>query len=183
MVEISERYGRIADGFGARLAGVSSGDWTVPTPCSEWDVRALVVHVIATHGRVFSTVSGLPPPEVDSHGDLMTQWSAARSTVGAALSDPEQAATMVGGMFGDQPFETLVSRLLCADTLFHTWDLARATRQDDRLDPEGVAKALEFLQPIDEAIRRPGGFAAKITPPSGSDLQTQLLCFGGRSAR
>ena len=71
---------------------------------------------------------------------------------------------MTGGMFGEQTFESLVCRLLCADTLLHTWDLARATGQDDRLDPAAVAAALEFLGPLDEAIRRPGGFAAKIEP-------------------
>ncbi len=64
----------------------------------------------------------------------------------------------------------------------HTWDLARATGQDERLDPEGVSTALTFLVPIDEAIRRPGGFAAKIDPPAGADEQTRLLNFCGRSA-
>ena len=33
------------------------------------------------------------------------------------------------GMFGEQTFESLVGRLVCSDTLIHTWDLARATGQ------------------------------------------------------
>jgi hypothetical protein len=84
-------------------------------------------------------------------------------------------------MFGEQTFESVVSRLLCSDTLFHTWDLARATGQDDNLDADAVAKSLEFLTPMDEAIRRPGGFAAKIDPDPDADTQTRWLNFDGRA--
>ena len=86
----------------------------------------------------------------------------------------------MSGVFGEQPFESLVGRLLCTDTLIHTWDLARATGQDDRLDERAVEKALEFLTPIDEAIRRPGGFAPKLSPPPGADVQARLIAFAGR---
>ena len=183
MTEVSARYARIADGFGARLDGVAPGQWAATTPCSEWDVRALVAHVIATHGRVVATVTGSAPAGVDAEGDLVAQWSAARGAVSVALEDPVLAVTTVGGAFGEQPFESLVGRLLCGDTLFHTWDLARATGQDEGLDPDAVARAMEFLEPLGEAIRRPGGFAPKITPPPDADPQTRLLCFGGRPAR
>lgn len=180
MSEVSERYERVADGFGARLSGVGAEHWAVPTPCSEWDVRTLVTHVIATHGRVLASLTGSAPVEVDAEAELIAQWSPARCAVAAALADPAQSQSIVGGMFGEQSFESLVSRLLCADTLFHTWDLARATGQDEHLDPDAAAKALELLTPLDETIRRPGGFATKIPPPPGADVQTHLLCFGGR---
>ena len=78
------------------------------------------------------------------------------------------------------PFESLVGRLLCADTLIHTWDLARTTGLDESLDPEAIAKASEFLTPIDDAIRRPGGFEPKIDPSPDADAQTKLLNFAGR---
>jgi uncharacterized protein (TIGR03086 family) len=84
-------------------------------------------------------------------------------------------------MFGEQTFESLVGRLLCTDTLVHSWDLARATGQDEQLDPAAVAASAELLTPIDEAIRRPGGFAPKIDPPGDADEQTQFLCFCGRA--
>ena len=84
-------------------------------------------------------------------------------------------------MFGEQPFESLVGRLLCADTLIHTWDLARATGQDDRLDEEAAERALDFLTPIDDAIRGPGGFAPKLKAPPGADARARLLAFTGRA--
>lgn len=136
---------------------------------------------MATHWRVVGAGDPSQAHEVDQDADLVPQWEHATSAVLGALGDPAKAAVTVGGMFGEQSFELLVSRLLCSDTLYHTWDLARATGQDERLDEDAVAKAIEFLAPLDDAIRRPGGFAPKIEPPKGADLQTQLLCFGGRS--
>jgi len=179
--EVSERYRRIADGFTARVEGVPSEHWSARTPCSEWNVRDLVAHVVGTHWRVGAALDQRDPVEVDPNGDLLRQWRDARAAIVAALDDEGRASTVVSGMFGDQPFVSLVGRLLCADTLVHTWDLAGATGQDERLDPDGVARAIEFLTPIDEPMRGPRGFAPKITPPAGADEQTKLLNFCGRA--
>ena len=182
MTEIAERYGRIADGFSRRLADVGAQQWSASTPCTEWTVRDLVGHVVRTTHAVYGNLDGTPAPEVDVEADLAGQWQRAHVAVAGALADPARAGTMVGGMFGEQPFESLVSRLLCADTLVHTWDLARATGQDEVLDTEGTLRALEFLTPIDDAIRRPGGFGPKIIPDADADDQTRFLNFCGRPA-
>jgi uncharacterized protein (TIGR03086 family) len=179
--ETQKRYARISSGFESRLGGIRPEQWAAPTPCTEWSVRDLVVHVVATHRRVVCSIDGSEPAEVDAAGDLLGQWREATTEVSAALAEPERAATIVGGMFGEQPFESLVGRLLCSDTLVHTWDLARATGQDETLDPEAVIRSSEFLAPIDEAIRRPGGFAAKITSEPGADEQARFLNFCGRA--
>jgi uncharacterized protein (TIGR03086 family) len=181
MSEVSERYERISDGFTAQLDTVRDDQWTSPTPCTDWTVRDLVAHVVRTHRQVVSSCEGTEPQEVDPGSDLAEQWAGARDAVLSAVSDDEKAQKMVSGMFGEQRFESLVGRLVCADTLIHTWDLSRATGQSDRLDEGAVAKCLEFLTPIDEAIRRPGGFAAKIAPPEGADEQTKLISFSGRA--
>ncbi len=114
--------------------------------------------------------------------DLPAQWSTVSELLLETLRDEARASQTVSGMFGEQPFESLVSRLLCTDTLVHTWDLARATGQAEGLDEVAVAKAMEFLAPLDEAIRRPGGFAPKIEPAQDADAQTRLLNFCGRAA-
>ena len=71
-------------------------------------------------------------------GTLAISSAKCAAEIEAALTDPGRAEKVVSGMFGEQPFESLVSRLLCADTLIHTWDLARATGQPEALDPGGV---------------------------------------------
>ena len=180
MTEIAERYGRIADGFSRRLAGVGAHQWSAATPCSDWTVRDLVGHVVRTTNAVYGNLDDVPAPDVDDDAEVADQWQRAHAAVGDALADRARAERVVGGMFGEQPFESLVSRLLCADTLVHTWDLARATGQDEVLDAEGARRALEFLTPIDDAIRRPGGFGPKIIPASDADDQTRFLNFCGR---
>jgi uncharacterized protein (TIGR03086 family) len=181
MGEALDRYRNVADGFRRRLDGVAAGDWGSQTPCTDWTVADLVAHVVGVHRRVVATVTGHEPVDVDPAGDLPAQWRQACGAVLDALGDETLAESTVSGMFGEQTFESLVSRLLCADTLVHTWDLARATGQDESLDPDAVDKALLFLTPIDDALRRPGGFSAKIDPRPGADGQTRLLNFCGRA--
>jgi uncharacterized protein (TIGR03086 family) len=180
--EVSKRYSTVAAGFSDRVEGTPSDRWSAPSPCTEWTARDVLVHVINTHRRVLSTVDESQPQEVNAADDLALLWAEVSADMTAAVEDPERSQKTVAGMFGEQPFESLVGRLLCADTLIHTWDLARATGQDDQLDSEAVAKAMEFLTPIDDAIRRPGGFAAKIAPPPDADAQTCLMAFCGRQA-
>jgi uncharacterized protein (TIGR03086 family) len=176
-----ERYRSIADGFSVRLAGVGADQWSLSTPCTDWSVLDLAAHVIGTHRGVLCSLEGGKPDEVEKEADLTPQWRRASQAILDALADETKAGTMVGGMFGEQTFESLVGRLLCSDTLLHSWDLARATGQDEQLDPVAVAACAAFLTPIDDAIRRPGGFAPKIEPPSDADEQTRLLCFCGRA--
>jgi uncharacterized protein (TIGR03086 family) len=181
MSEASERYAAIADGFTVRVGGIAPDGWAAPTPCSEWTVRDLVAHVVGTHRRVIATLDGVEPIAVDPDADLPGEWRAATAAVTDALNDESRASKIVSGIFGEQPFESLVGRLVCTDTLVHTWDLARATGQDERLDSGFAARSMEFLGPIDEAIRRPGGFAAKIVSSPDADEQTKLLNFCGRA--
>lgn len=180
MSEIADRYESVAAGFAARLDGADPARWDDQSPCTEWSARDVAAHVIRTHRTVLARLDESEPGEVDADGDLSAQWSEVSAAVLGALLDPERASFVVGGMFGEQPFELLVGRLVCTDTLVHTWDLARATGQDETLDPDAVARARDFLQPIDETIRRPGGFAPKIEPAEGADQQTAFLNFCGR---
>jgi uncharacterized protein (TIGR03086 family) len=178
MSDVRDRYLRVAAGFGARLSGVGGELWAAPTPCGGWDARALVAHVIGVHSRVLELVDPATLSE-RPQGELAEQWRWASGTVADCLADCRRDVT-VGAEFGEQSLESFVSGVLCADTLVHSWDLARATGQDERLDDWAVAEAWRFLEPCDELIRVPGGFEAKVEPPPGADLQTQLLAFCGR---
>ena len=180
MSEVFDRYAVVEDGFTQRVRAVPQNGWDAPSPCTDWRARDVVEHVINTHARVLASLDGSGPEVVSGDDELVVAWPRATQTVRDALQDPARARATVAGMFGEQPFESLVGRLLCADTLIHTWDLARATGQDESLDPAAVAKAIEFLSPMDDAIRRPGGFGPRVDPPPDADDQTRLLSFAGR---
>ncbi|MDQ1509894.1 MAG: hypothetical protein QOG50_1738 [Actinomycetota bacterium] len=180
MSEVSERYARIAEGFAQRVRGVDTNAWSLPSPCTQWTVRDVVAHVVSVHRHVVAGLDASSPPPPASDQDLVGAWAAARAEVAAALADPERALAPVTGRFAPMPLEEMIGRLLCSDTLVHSWDLARATGQNERLDPAGVAYAFAMLLPNDEAIRGAGSFGPKIEPPPGADEQTRFLCFLGR---
>jgi uncharacterized protein (TIGR03086 family) len=180
MTEIAERYGRIADGFTARMDGVPPGAWSKPSPCPDWTAHDVAQHVVDTTRRLLTRVTGGDPTPPDSGEDLAAAWRVESDGVKAALADPARAKAEVKGMGGTQPFEDLVAGVMCADTLIHTWDFARATGQDEKLDAEGVTAARAFLEPNDEMLRGPGAFADKIDPPDSADEQARLLYFVGR---
>jgi uncharacterized protein (TIGR03086 family) len=180
MSDVSMRYQTIADGFTERVESITAEQWAAPTPCPEWTVRDLVAHVIGTHRRVLATLDDTEPTAVDVDRDLVHQWLAATNDIADAVHGDAQSSKVVKSIFSEQPFESLVGTLLCADTLVHTWDLARATGQDETLDADAIAKAREFLTTIDEPMRRPGGFAPKVEPTTGVDDQTEFLNFVGR---
>jgi uncharacterized protein (TIGR03086 family) len=178
--EVADRYARIAAGFTARLDAVPPGLWTNPSPCPDWTAHDVAKHVVDTTRRLLTRLTGGDPTSPDSDEDLGAAWKLESDAVTAALADPGRAKTEVKGMGGTQPFEDLVGGVLCADTLIHTWDLARATGQDERLDPEGMKAAHQFLEPNDDMLRVPGGFGPKVEPPADADEQTRFLSFVGR---
>jgi uncharacterized protein (TIGR03086 family) len=159
---------------------VDTSAWSRPSPCAEWTVRDVVAHVVAVHRHVVAGLDASTPPPPATDPDLVAAWTAASLEVDAALADPEHAAAPVTGRFAPMPLADMIGRLLCSDTLVHTWDVARATGQDEQLDPAGVAYAFAMLLPNDEAIRGPGSFGPKIEPPPDADEQTRFLCFLGR---
>ena len=87
------------------------------------------------------------------------------------MSEPSERYAVIAAGFGDR-----------LTTVAHTWDLARATGADDRLDAGAVRGSMAALEPVDADVRRPGGFAAPTAAPDEADEQVRFLCFVGRPA-
>lgn len=179
MTEISERYTRVAEGFNRRLVGCE-GHWTDPTPCEEWSVWDVAAHVVGVNRGVLCRLEGGEPEKLEKGDELPQAFEEVSSNISAVLVDLERAGTIVTTRTGEQPFEQLAGTLLCADTLAHTWDIARATGQDERLDVPAIQAVQPFLEGLSDAMRSPGGFGPKVEPPEGADVQTAYLCFTGR---
>ena len=180
MTDVAERFRKVAEGFTARATEVPPEAWDRPAPCEGWVARDIVRHIGDTT-RMFLGRAGVEVPQDPSADeDPVGAWFAVRDTVQAALDDPEVAATSFDTPMGPSTLEETIGRFGIGDVLVHTWDLARATGLDERLDPDEVHRLFEVMEPNDEMMRQGSAFGPKVDVPAGADEQTRLLAFTGR---
>ena len=57
-MELADLHRRSVESWRSRLEAVDDSQWSLPTPCTEWDVRALVNHVVSEELYFFTAGSG-----------------------------------------------------------------------------------------------------------------------------
>jgi uncharacterized protein (TIGR03086 family) len=185
-MSIADRYRRAAEGFSARVDAVPADAWDRPAPCDGWVARDVVTHLVEWVPAFFAGAGGpdlaaTTPVDVD----LAAAWHEVDAKVQAALDAPDVAASSVSHpRAGTHRFEDAIEIFVLADVVVHTWDLARATGLDERLDPELVHELatgmLGMPAEVDQAMRASGQYGARVEVPTDADEQTQLLAFVGR---
>ena len=170
----------VAGGFTARVQGTT--DWDAPAPVAGWAARDVVRHLVEWFPGFLASGAGVtlePGPSVDE--DPVGAWRAHADQVQALLEDPATEQRMLSNPHtGDLPLGPAVSQFYTADVFMHTWDLARATGQDDTLDPAVCAELLAGMEPIDELLRSSGQYGPRVAVPEDADVQTRLMAFVGR---
>jgi uncharacterized protein (TIGR03086 family) len=178
--EVSERYARLADAFADKIAAVPEDRWESQSPCSEWKARDVVKHVVSTQGMFLGFVGRELGDIPSADSDPLGAWKAASAVVQRDLEDPERASAEFTGFQGKSTFEAAVNRFLCFDLVVHGWDLARATGQDDRMDPADMARVHRQAEAFGDAMRGPQAFGPAVEVPPDADDQAKLLAFLGR---
>jgi len=186
VTEPAELFRRALAGFTDRVHAVGPDQWERPTPCADWDVRALVNHVLVEQLWVPPLVEGATVAEIgnrfdgDQLGtDPVASWDAAAVASEAAFCAPGALERSVNLSSGDRPAGGYCAEMT-ADLVIHAWDLARGIGGDERLDPELVEVVWEGMQPYADQLAGSGMFAERVPVPDGADLQTKLLALTGR---
>lgn len=178
--ETIDRVTQAVAGFDQRVQATPDDAWANQSPCEDWKARDVVAHVTNNLRRIGSAIGAAAAPEVSADEDIRSAWNSTREAFLAATATADYSA-IVNGPFGPMPADQLVGRIICTDVLVHTWDLARSVGGEETL-PEGLVQgAYDGLKPMDAMIRRPGVFSDKAATPDGADLQTEFLCFLGRT--
>jgi uncharacterized protein (TIGR03086 family) len=186
--DVRDLFERAIEEFGRRVHGVKDDRWHASTPCTDWDVRAVVNHLVYELRWAVPLFEGQTVAEVGDRfeGDLLgddpvATWDEAARGGLAAVTAEGAMDTTVHLSFGDFPGSEY-TRQLVADLLIHGWDLARGSGQDEHLDPELVAEVGEWFTGVEALYRSAGAIAERRDAPADADAQIKLLADYGRKA-
>jgi uncharacterized protein (TIGR03086 family) len=151
-----------------------------PTPCSEWTVQQLIDHLVGGAEYLLAAASGAEP--VPSEGAPRTDYRMCVDRVLTALELPGAMERVCVSPLG---FDWSVADAVAGtfmDVLIHTWDLARATGQDEQLDTRLVgACASMFLPEMPRRGREAGIVGPEVPLGQGASSQDRLLAAMGRT--
>jgi uncharacterized protein (TIGR03086 family) len=191
MSELAERYRRRADAFGAKVAAVAPEQWANRSPCEKWSARDVVDHIVSMHGVMLRPVNKALPKAPTVAEDPLGAFQAARASVEAVLDDPELAGADCDTPAGRMTVADQINQVISDDLVLHGWDLARATGQDEAMDPEDVerlwANSTAIPAEMIEKYRTPGAFGPgievfgpEVKVAEDAPLLDRLLGFIGR---
>lgn len=178
MSEITDRYERITRQFTDRVRAVPAGAWDNASPCEGWTARDIVGHLTEWIPGFF-VAHGVRFPDVPSvQDDPVAAWETVQATIAEALADQP-----VETPFNRQSLAETVDMIVTGDVFTPTWDLSRATGQDETLDGEHLQRMLTAMGSMpEEAMRADGMFGPRIDVPGDADDQTTFLAYVGRRA-
>ncbi|MGM1063152.1 TIGR03086 family metal-binding protein [Saccharothrix sp. Mg75] len=170
------------------VEGVGPAQLDARTPCAEFDVRALVNHLLfwGPSLEAAGRKELVPPPAgAESDVDLTTgDWAAELSTRWRALADAWAApgawegTTRMGG-----PHEmpaAVVGGMVLGEVVVHTWDLAQATDQHPVWDEDLLEHVHQGLVPTARMGRDMGIYGPEVPVPDDAPLLHRVLGLTGR---
>jgi uncharacterized protein (TIGR03086 family) len=169
------------------LSGVTDDQFTAPTPCEEFTLADLVLHIDnftsaftaaaakdlgpATNGSPNSAPTELAP-------DWRTTIPAKVRAMAEAWSKPDawEGTTQAGGV--DLP-AAVMGRFALDELVVHAWDLARASRQPFICDQQllDVVEALVTPQPNGDPS---GPFGPPVLVPADAPQLDRVIGYTGR---
>ena len=187
-MDIALAHRAVTEYAGSKVERIPDGVWGDRTPCSEWDLRDLVHHMVYGSVWVAPLVEGMTIAEVGDRfeGDLLGEdpraaWRTASIEACVAFEADGALDRTVDLSSGPTPArEYAEERVL--DLLCHGWDVARAIAVDDRMPDDLVEVGFAVLGPREAGWRRSGALGPVVPIPENADRQTELLAHLGRRA-
>jgi uncharacterized protein (TIGR03086 family) len=195
-VDVTELYERAREGFSRRLHALTEDQWNLPTPCTKWNVKELVHHVVYVQRWVPPLMAGETVAEVGDRfeGELLgddpvATWEASiRETIDAIT--PEARSRQIQLLAYGTVTGLDLAYDMSMDLHVHTWDLSRAVGADEELDSDATKIIHDWLESVDvdrdlgfslPRLRLKGFFAPRVMDvPADADTQTRMLAIVGR---
>ncbi|MFF2328801.1 MULTISPECIES: TIGR03086 family metal-binding protein [unclassified Streptomyces] len=181
MKRISELLEAAAERAVPVLDGIDDNSLAGPTPCAEYDVRALVNHlfqVVVTFQALAAREQvefGEAPDAVT--GDWRARFGEETAKLVAAWAVPGADEGTAGAM--GLPART-VGNMALGDLTVHAWDLARATGQEFAPDEAVLGEIGPGLAAMAPMAREAKVFGEPRPVPDGASPFEQVLALTGR---
>lgn len=178
---------RAAAHFGAVVDGLKPDQLGSPTPCADWDVEALLQHVVGGNNWAMMLLNAVAADDAmtfarqtsfsgDLAADYVTGVRGMRQAFGAEGALAKTVFHPAGKMTGRQ-----FLRMRATDLTIHAWDLARAIGADETLPDDLVTAALAQLEPVQARLGQMGVFGpGPEGAPEATSPQQHLLHLSGR---
>jgi uncharacterized protein (TIGR03086 family) len=181
---MADRHRRVCKMFGDVVRAVSD-HWQAPSPCSDWDARGVLEHVIGFHDVLLLRPLGVKPQRPKD--DPVGRWTATLAALDQLLDRPGlfDGVVDVPAVGNNPPTQIDAGRIipsLSLDVLIHTWDLGRAAGHKVILDPDLCRKFLDGLPTDESMLSRTGMYAGPRPVSDESDAQAKLLARLGRDS-
>ena len=160
------------------------------TPCAEFDVDALIEHLLGSLTSM-AMVAGADPSTLPAPGSPVSD-NARSSDAERRVADLGQVAIEawrergIDGTVSMGPAEMpaeLVAAILTIELLVHAWDAATATGRTIAVAPALAEFGLAQLQSLAAAgARTTDRFGPQVDAPADADALTRMLAFSGRQA-
>ncbi len=180
-----ELFGASVAEFDRRVAEIRDDQWADPTPCTDWNVRDLVNHLVAEDLWAPHLLAGATLADVRDRfdGDVLGSdphqaWFSARDGALAAATHEALAGTVHTSM-GAIPADAYLMQLF-SDHLVHAWDLGRAIGGDEQMPVDLVERCYETAKPYEQSMNESGLFGGIIAPRPGASPPDELLALFGR---
>ncbi|MGW6423762.1 TIGR03086 family metal-binding protein [Nocardia sp. NPDC055053] len=184
----TERVARAAEPLSNLLHTITPDCLAAPTPCTEFDVRALLNHLLFWGPSLIGAARKeaiAPPAAAESEVDLTdSDWAAALDTqlddLATAWRNPDawQGVTHMGGPM--QLPAPLVGGMVVGELIVHTWDLARALGAAPQWDDDLLRYAYDETAATADQGRQMGIYGPEIPVAPDAPLLDRVLGLTGR---
>src|SRR4051794_11017562 len=174
------------DATRAVVAGITTDQWALVTPCEEWDVRALLNHVVAGNWWASRLAAGETIEAVgrEYDGDVVgpdatDAYDRSAQAAARAFEAPGALDAPCAVSYGPVPGSVYAGHRFI-DVLIHGWDLAIATGQPSPVTPELAEACWTVIEPQLDMLRASGMFGPDQAVPADADPVTRVLLVVGR---
>jgi uncharacterized protein (TIGR03086 family) len=157
-MDVIQLHARALDQTARIVEGVASDQRELPTPCTEWNVKTLLNHMIGGNWMYVGVAKGTPPGGAaeSAEEDPAAAFRQSAEALNQAWRAPEQLERAYQLPFATLPGHAVLGIHL-VEVSIHGWDLAKATGQNAAFDPVVVEAALGIVHAFLSGPRPPGG--------------------------